>query len=107
MKIIVNRTLNNMICAITQVSEVVENGILCDEFILGVPEGNMDLSPFDIYEVETVPTEVEKAKYCYDPVNGFTVNANYKPRYRPEEEIEKLKASLEETQNTLNILLGA
>lgn len=32
----------------------------------------------DIYEVASVPAEVEPAKYCYTPADGFTPNPDYR-----------------------------
>ncbi len=61
----------------------------------------------NVFEVEEVPENVERAKYCYSEEQGFYENENY---VEPEEPIEKRLKLMEErmalTEDMINMSLG-
>ncbi len=61
----------------------------------------------NVFEVEEIPENVERAKYCYTEEKGFYENENY---VEPEEPIEKRLKLMEErmalTEDMINMSLG-
>jgi len=51
---------------------------------------------FNVYQVISVPAEVEPSKYCYDETNGFYTNPNYVYYYSDEERISALEDMMNE-----------
>lgn len=98
-------TKNDIVVAISNKAEVVSNGILLDDYILGIPVGNDGKFIGDvpiINDVTTVNTEIKEQKYCYTKDKGFYLNQNYVEPINAETELKALK----EQVNALNIALA-
>lgn len=100
---------SNVIVAISSIAEIAPNGIQLDDLIYGIPmdNNNVFIESYvpNIYDVVEVPVDVKSYQYCYDELNGFYSNVNYKPYISTEEEIEKIKAELYSTQKALDYLI--
>lgn len=71
------------IITVKESHEIMAMGAELDHMSNGYPRlvnENIAFPPemVDIYEVASVPAEVEPAKYCYTPADGFTPNPDYR-----------------------------
>lgn len=94
MYIITNK--DNIIFNISETKDYQENGnLLVNNGKLAIPQDLIG----GIFEVASIPEEVEVEKYCYTETDGFYKNENYKQYYSNEDRISAL-------EDAVNMLLG-
>lgn len=83
MKVIVNDS-TNIIEVMSEIAELRDNGIFVGAYIISG-------AGLSIYDVETIPSGVVQAKYCYTVVDGFYVNPAWQePEATTDEKVERL-----------------
>ena len=95
-------TKNDIVIAISNRADIVSNGILLDDYILGISvsnDGKFIGELPTINDVATVPAEIKEQKYCYTKDKGFYLNPNYVEPINVETTITELQ-----TQNAQMIL---
>ena len=83
---------NNEIIEISNTYELDEEhrNIIVDNYAIAyAPDEKIN-----VYEVEEIPENVERAKYCYTEEKGFYVNENYVEPINPDKEMQDLKEQI-------------
>lgn len=92
MKKVITNKADNVVIYISTKANNVSNGIEVDDCIIAIPNGDISQNPYNIFDVENVPSEVKIQKYCYDATNGFTLNPDYKEPVNLETKVAELEA---------------
>lgn len=77
---VITSTDNDQILAISNIANIVSNGVQTDLCVICVPidENGVFIAPIpNIYDVSVIPENVEPRTFCYSPVDGFYENVSY------------------------------
>lgn len=85
--------------------------MLCEWEIYRVTTDNGDkiyavTDGFVVYDVESIPSEVESSKWCYSPENGFYKNPRYTEPEGAKSAIAKLLADGKITEEDYNSVMS-